>query len=85
MELHVLFMQRKERYEGEFGVEALACIDEHTIDDGGLPWWNEEVEKQKSKHEEVSAGFAIVRINVSNDVIRAMCLELDHEIDGKIE
>lgn len=33
MKLHVLFEQRVCRFEGEYGVEALACLTEYDLED----------------------------------------------------
>lgn len=74
MNLYVLFMQRKEQYEGEFGPEALACIDEYVLDDGGSAWWQKTIAEKKASHRDEAAGFAIVKIDIPAMEIRKLCL-----------
>lgn len=84
MDLHVLFMQRKERYEGEFGPEALLAWDEYTIDENP-PGFHEAVEKAKAAHADCSAGFALIKISIDGDKVRQMCLQQDHQLQGTVE
>lgn len=83
MELHVLFMQRTENYEGQHAPEALACIDEWSLNEDGKEWWAKEVAKQKALHED-SAGFAVVRVKIDQETIRSMCLDADRKVEGEV-
>jgi hypothetical protein len=83
MDLHVLFMQRKERYEGEFGPEALTVWDEFSVDENP-EGFDEDVEAQKKDHAEAAAGFALVKITIDGDKVRKMCLQQDHLLKGDI-
>lgn len=84
MKIHVLFMQRQERYQGEFGPEALVAIDEFCLDENPDNW-AEQVAKAKAAHKDVSAGFAEVAISVDGDEIRRRCLNEQPALKGKIE
>jgi hypothetical protein len=77
-------MQRQERYEGEFGPEALVAWDEYSIDDNP-DGFREEVEQAKRQHKDCSAGFALIKINIDGDKVRGMCLQTDHCINGEIK
>jgi len=83
MDLHVLFMQRKERYEGEFGPEALVCWDEYTIHENP-EGFEKEVDQQKDAFKNDAAGFALVKISVDGEKVRSMCLDEDHHLEGRI-
>lgn len=83
MDLHVLFMQRKERYEEEFGPEVLVAWDEYCVNENPDGFW-EEVDTAKKKHEECSAGFALIKVTVDGDAVRKMCLQQDHKLDGDV-
>ena len=85
MEIICLFLQRTERYEGEYAPELLAAVDCFTNDEN--PAWFEEqckAELDKISESEI-AGTAIVTVKVSHDKIRAMCLQSDHKINGEIK
>jgi len=84
MDLRVLFMQRTERYEGQHAPEAVLCWDEYSIDENP-EGFNEALEKAKKpfSKDEV-AGFALVRISIDGDKVRAMCLEQIHKLEGEV-
>lgn len=84
MDLHVLFMQRKERYEGEYGPEAILCWDEYCVNENP-DGFDQAVEKAKRDYHDDSAGFAMTRISIDGDKVREMCLQTDHKLDGDIK
>lgn len=67
MELLVLIGQRKQRYEGEYALEALAVIDD--IGDSDNPDYMSDELTKHTKAEEFDA-LAVVRLNVSEKAIR---------------
>ncbi len=69
MEFLILIGQRKERYEGEYALEALAVIDE--LGDIDNPdYMREELAKQTASKE--FDALAVVRLGASEDAIRAV-------------
>lgn len=84
MDLHVLFMQRKERYEGQYGPEALVCWDEYCIDENP-EGFEAAVAQQKRLSKDDAAGFAMVKITIDGDKVREMCLQQDHRLTGDIK
>jgi hypothetical protein len=84
MILRVLFGQRIERYEGEYGPEALACVDEYT-DDENPEFFQDRVESITGDLGEEFEGFAIVKIKVDADKIREFCVGAHPVQDGEIE
>lgn len=67
MKLHVLFGQRIERYQGEYGLEALVCATEADVD-GNPDYLPEQVEKYRESKE--FAALAIVGLEVNEAEIR---------------
>ena len=64
MNLHVLFLQRRERYDGELAPEAIAIADEYTLEE--VPEYLD-VERQKYERDvgsEAIESFAEVVIEV---------------------
>lgn len=84
MKIHVLFMQRKEGYPGEFGPEAVAAIDEFTLDENPAAW-NAEMNLQREKNKQSAVGFAEVQIRVDQDEIRRRCLGITLALKGQID
>lgn len=84
MDLHVLFMQRKERYEGEYGPEVLTAWDEYCVYENP-EGFEKELETQKMAYEKQAAGFALIKIRVNGDKVREMCLQRDHKLNGEIK
>ncbi len=82
MLIRVLFMQRKENYEGEFGPEVIAAVDEYVLEENPEHWENE-VKIAKATNKDVSAGFAEVSIALDGDAVRKLCLD-QHTIKGEI-
>ena len=83
MKIRVLFIQRKERYEGELGPEALCCEDEFTRD-ANAEWFPKQVEKDLKSIGEDLAGHTIVEFDVDQDEIRRLCLPTDYPVKAKI-
>lgn len=69
MELYVLIGQRKERYEGEYGLEALAAATEADRD-GNPEYLGDCLEDNRSSGE--FDALAIVTLKVSGDAVRAI-------------
>lgn len=70
MKLYVIFAQRKERYEGEYGVEALDVADEYTMDENS-DWLYGKLEERKKDPDLVAV--EIIEIDLGNgaqDAIR---------------
>ena len=67
MILHVLIGQRKEQYEGQYALEALAAIDEFGNDDNPAYMIGEE---EKARKGEEFDALAVVSIQVSSEAIR---------------
>lgn len=84
MLLKVLFIQRKESYEGEFAPEPLVVVDEFTHEEN--PEWFE-----KKCGEELAAlsgeilGHAVVDIDVDQDELRRRCLGHHPILKGVIQ
>lgn len=83
MELFVLFAQRKERYPGEYGLEAVAVATEHDLGE------NEsylEAQKAKADADSEYEATAIVRLKVDGhrilQLLRPSAAPLDAEILG---
>lgn len=69
MDLYVLIGQRKERYEGEYGMEALAAATE--ADRDGNPEYLGDCLQENRDSGEFDA-LAIVTLKVSGDAVRAV-------------
>jgi hypothetical protein len=68
MIIKVLFAQRKESYEGEFGPEALAVVDEF-VDAENPNFMVEETERQLKQMGPGCASHAMVEIEVDQEKI----------------
>lgn len=75
MKIHVLFMQRREDFDGEFPPEPILVWDEYSREENP-EGFAIDVEEAKSQHAEVAVGFAIETIDVDGAKIRDTCLEL---------
>lgn len=84
MDLHVLFLQRKERYEEEYAPEAIACWDEYSVCENH-EGFVEDIESKKKDYASEAAGFALIRISIDGNKVREMCLQQDHKLDGDIK
>jgi hypothetical protein len=75
MKLFVLFGQRKERYSGEYGPEALEVTDECASEDN--PEW---IEEKKTEHESTNEfeSLQIIHIEVPDaKIMKRLRPELD--------
>lgn len=68
MELHVLIGQRKERYEGEYGMEALAVASDADMD-GNPEYMPDQLQEHRDSGE--FDALAIVTLRVSGEAVRA--------------
>jgi hypothetical protein len=83
LKLHILFMQRREDYDGEFAPEPLLTWDEYTRDENPEGFAND-IEEAKKTFGPDAAGFALVTVIVDGAKVRDMCLGLDHVISGLV-
>lgn len=85
MFIKALFIQRKERYEGEYGPELIDAVDEYT-DDENPSYFEEKVKKaQENVASGEYAGMSVVRINVDQDEIRRRCLGDWSPLEGEFQ
>lgn len=75
MKLYVLFGQRKEDYEGQFGVEALYCASEYDMDEN--PEYLHKKKELQQRNEDFEA-LEIVTLEVNEAEIEAI-LRLKHK------
>jgi hypothetical protein len=83
MQIKVLFGQRKERYDNEYGPEAMAIVDEFSDSENPI-YFDTEVAKIKKEQGSEFVGFSVVWIVVDERVIRNRCLGIAPPINGKI-
>jgi hypothetical protein len=81
MDLFVLMAQRKERYEGEYGLEALAVMSE--ADDEGNPDYLRDKLKEHKSGTEFEA-VAIIRLTVSEAAIHAVLFPESRAIEATV-
>jgi len=62
MDLYIIFIQRKERYEGQYGVEAVEIADEYTYADNP-DWLNHKLEVWQEAEDIIKAEIVTVKIN----------------------
>jgi hypothetical protein len=65
MNLHILFGQRKQRYDGEYAPEALVCWTEHDIDENPAGFEDACEEARKEYGPEFSA-IRVIIVAVDN-------------------
>lgn len=82
MDLHILFIQRKEEYEGQFAPEALVVWDENCIDENPEGFEKACAEAIKDVGSDLWAS-KVIRINVSGDKIRKLLVGVP-VLDGAI-
>lgn len=73
MDLYILFGQRKEAYEGEFGPEALLCWEEFSVDENPSGW-DEALAETRKKYEADMAAMRVMKIRVDQDKIRKLLI-----------
>ena len=69
MDLYVLMGQRKERYEGEYGMEALAVASEADAD-GNPEYMSDQLQEHRDSGE--FDALAVVTLKVSGEAVRAV-------------
>lgn len=85
MTLKVLFIQRKEQYEGQHAPEVFAAVDEYSYEEKHH-WFLEKIgnadnEKVRGEFE----GIAVIDIEVDQDEIRRRCLGQLSPLKGEIQ
>ena len=83
MNIRVLFIQRKERYEGQHAPEAYLVEDQWTREENPT-WFIEHKEKALESLGDDLAGHAVVEFEVDQDKIRKLCLQDSHTIKAKM-
>ena len=83
MKLHILFGQRKESYEGEFGPEVLTATDEFTLEENPDRWESELETTKRMNADEMQAMREIV-VEVDGDKIRNLLL-VTPKVKGEIK
>jgi hypothetical protein len=73
MDLHILFGQRKESYDGEHAPEALVCWTEYDVDENA-EGWQEAVAKAKAENGEHMLAMREIRVTCDGDHIRRLLL-----------
>ena len=73
MKIHVLFGQRKEGYEGQYGPEVLAACDEFTVDENPEGWEETEDRALADNMNEMMA-MKVIDIEVDGDCIRKLLI-----------
>ena len=81
MELHVLFIQNDESYDGQSAPEAVLVIDEYSYSEDPEAW-DQEVQKTIALHGAIKAA-KVLKIRVDQDKIRKILLE-SPVIDGEL-
>jgi hypothetical protein len=81
MKVYVLFAQRKERYEGQHGIETLAVADEYGSEDN--PDWIHDTKVESEATGEFQA-LAVVTLEVPEIEIRKRLMPEDRPIPAKV-
>jgi len=71
MKIHVLFGQRKEAYEGEYGPEVLLAWDEFTADENP-DGFHEAVQKAMKANENEMQAMILVDLQIDQSQIRSL-------------
>lgn len=81
MKLYVLFAQRKQRYNGQYGIETLAITDEYSSEDN--PEW---IHDTKAENEATGdfESLAVVTLEVSEAEIRKRLRPEDKAVPAKV-
>jgi hypothetical protein len=69
MDIHILFIQRKESYEGEYAPEALVVWDEFAMEENP-EGFDEACAKELKAHGDQVQAHRVFRFHVDGDVIR---------------
>ncbi len=81
MKVSVLFAQRKERYNGEYGLEAIACMTEH--DEEANPSYLPDTLEQNRQSGDFKS-LAIVTLNVSEADVRKILQPESTEVSAEV-
>lgn len=73
MKISILFGQRKETYDWEYGPEVLVAWDEYSIDENP-DGFEKECDKAKYKYEAEMAAMRVIEIEVDGDKIRDLLM-----------
>jgi hypothetical protein len=82
MDVRILFVQRKESYEGEHAPEALLVDDEFT-EEINPDYFEKEKEKILNEAKDDITGYCVVRFEVDQDRIRELCFNRETIINAK--
>ena len=82
MELHVVIGQRKERYDGEYGLEALGVASD--ADYEGNPDYIHETLAENQANGEFTA-VQIIKLTVSEGAVRAILFPQSAAIDARVD
>ena len=80
MDIYVLFIQRKESYAGQYGIEALEVMDEYSYSDNP-EYLDKELTKQRLKSDIAKA--EIVKISVDEYAVTKI-LYPDNNVKGNV-
>ena len=83
MHLHVWFIQRKERFPGQYGPEARLVVDEFTMDENPTGFQEQVDQERKTLASEI-AGDAVVTFDVDMRSIRNRCLQVGNVLRAGI-
>jgi len=81
MKLFVVMAQRKQRYEGEYGLEALAVMSE--ADQEQNPQYLEDVIEEHRNGGNFEA-VSIIRLDVSENAVRAILFPEDKTVPASV-
>lgn len=81
MKLHVIFGQRKCRYDGEYAPEALDVADEYTMDEN--PAWLEGRLKEHRKNDSFQSVDVLI-VRVPRKAIDDALQPKTHEVDASL-
>lgn len=83
MKLHILFGQRKQRYDGEYGPEVLDCWDEYSINENPDGYETAMAGAMAAQASEMSAMRVIV-VEVDGDKIERL-LNREPVVKGEVK
>lgn len=84
MDLFILFIQRKESYDGEYAPEALVVWDEGAMDENP-EGFEEACKKELAAHGDQVAAHRVVRIKVDGDRIHKLLVGIPALVGEVVE
>ena len=81
MKLYVLYAQRKCRYPGEYGLEALACMSDNELSEN--PGYLDEQRDQYLKTDEFDK-IEVIELNVSEADVRSILFPADKTVEASV-